>query len=360
MREVYLFMERRCVDMPLSVTPNIRGKAFELLVKRLLLSCNFAEVAPDGIFVYDGGPGIMLQGIGQPHNADVLVEPPFQTPFYFPSRLLVECKCYKRAVDLSIVRGVLGLRDDINRFEVVTEDILKTRRSNATREQKYYPMKRYHYQVAIAAMHGFTSAAIPFALAHRIPLISFGQSSLFRPICYHIDEMSNVAKNDRVYGKRILAHFERESRPCPGEDDLLFAFFNCLDKLEKRVQIGLLEDGTMLFLLRCDYRPSCCNYNDYYDDGYTLHWDNEGKFWYLINGDECYAFELPEEMYRAWMLDVAHRRENAINLKVERFGKIVLFGNRKDGHAYGDIIRILHLSESFISEAIWRMEEDRR
>ena len=69
---------------------SIKGKLFEYFVFRLLVSCGFKPVIPDELLVYKGGPGLMVQGIGQPHNADVLLTPPIQTPFYYPTRLLVE------------------------------------------------------------------------------------------------------------------------------------------------------------------------------------------------------------------------------------------------------------------------------
>lgn len=57
------------------------GIAFEILVKRILINVGFSEVQSDGTYIYDGSSGQMLQGLGEAHNADVLLEPPVQTPF---------------------------------------------------------------------------------------------------------------------------------------------------------------------------------------------------------------------------------------------------------------------------------------
>lgn len=95
------------------------GIAFEILVKRILISVGFSEVQSDGTYIYDGSSGQMLQGLGEAHNADVLLEPPVQTPFLNKIRLLVECKDYKRKVGLDVVRDALGLREDVNHFELV-------------------------------------------------------------------------------------------------------------------------------------------------------------------------------------------------------------------------------------------------
>ena len=74
------------------------GKAFEIFVKRILMCVGFSEVRSDGLYIYDAAPGQMIQGLGESHNADVLLEPPVQTPFCSLSRLLIECKDYKTKV----------------------------------------------------------------------------------------------------------------------------------------------------------------------------------------------------------------------------------------------------------------------
>lgn len=66
------------------------GKAFEILVNRILINVGFSEVVSDGVYIFDGAPGQMIQGLGEAHNADVLLEPPVQTPFYSRTRLLIE------------------------------------------------------------------------------------------------------------------------------------------------------------------------------------------------------------------------------------------------------------------------------
>ena len=61
----------------------------------------------------------MIQGLGEAHNADVLLEPPVQTPFFSRTRLLIECKDYRQKVGLNTIRSALGLREDINHFEIL-------------------------------------------------------------------------------------------------------------------------------------------------------------------------------------------------------------------------------------------------
>lgn len=82
-----------------------KGKAFEILVKRFLMNVGFTEIVSDGLYIFDGTAGQMIQGLGEAHNADVLLQPPVQIPFYVPSRILIECKDYKKAVGLNILRS---------------------------------------------------------------------------------------------------------------------------------------------------------------------------------------------------------------------------------------------------------------
>ena len=81
-----------------------RGKAFEIIVKNFLIGIGFSEVRSDKLYIYDGSAGQMIQGLGNAHNADVLLEPMVQTPFYTPTRLLIECKDYdKKKVNLGVL-----------------------------------------------------------------------------------------------------------------------------------------------------------------------------------------------------------------------------------------------------------------
>lgn len=90
---------------------SVKGKLFEFFVSRLLVFCGFKPVVKDGLLVFNGKPGTMVQGLGQAHNADVLLEPPFQTPFYFSTRLLVECKCYSDTIGLPVIRNAFRVCD---------------------------------------------------------------------------------------------------------------------------------------------------------------------------------------------------------------------------------------------------------
>ena len=122
------------------------GRAFEIFVKRILINVGFSEVNSDGLYIFDGTAGQMIQGLGEAHNADVLLEPPVQTPFYSRSRLLIECKDYTRKVGLNTVRSILGLREDINRFDIIDMNRLVARRCQ-NRHGIVYNHERYYCRI---------------------------------------------------------------------------------------------------------------------------------------------------------------------------------------------------------------------
>lgn len=342
---------------------SIKGKLFEYFVFRLLVSCGFKPVIPDGLLVYKGGPGLMVQGIGQPHNADVLLTPPIQTPFYYPTRLLVECKCYDEPIGLPQIRNALGLRDDINNFEIVTEDILRKRQSTRSVGSRFYDMKRYVYQVAVASVDGFKSTAFPFAKAHRIPLISFGSSGLFAEIRNVISALDDFAKENNDFAHQIssminhsMLHIDERGLENRLDCGVWYAYIHEIEQIEQYTTIGLLEDGTILFLLQADEEERELYTNHIHNDGCTIHWSGEQDgSWVLRDRENVYYFELPTEIYDNWERSAGMQRRDALRLKRDYFSKIVIFG-KVNGNE--ENISVLHLSEEFMYNAEQSVEED--
>lgn len=336
---------------------SIKGRLFEFFVYRLLVACGFKPVAPDDLLVYKGGPGLMVQGCGQPHNTDVLLCPPIQTPFYYPTRLVVECKCYNQAIGLPQIRNALGLRDDINDFEIVTEDILKNRKSNRSNAPKYYPMKRYVYQVAVASIDGFTKTAFPFAQAHRIPLISFAHSALFANIRLAITALEVLAEGNDNLRQQIdsliseaMLHPERDISEDSFDSAEWRTYIEEIEFIESRITIGLLEDGTLLFLLQAGQEENSLYRPQMGEDGCTIHWNHENdSAWVLHNRGTVYHFELPREIYSQWIRTESEQRQHALKIKRDYFSKIVLF-NRSRTH--DEDIRVIKLSEEFLRHAV--------
>lgn len=333
---------------------NIKGYAFEWFVRRILHCGGFSSVIPDGEIVFKHGRNIMVHGLGQPHNTDVLVDPPIQLPFFFPSRLIIECKCEQHELGIAHVRNVFGLREDLNGFDVVTPDILRSRQNYRRMAPAAFPFDRYYYQAALASTSGFKLTTQEFAAVHRIPLLQF-QSSIFTSavrLIYSLDHLPMSQHDKRLLldaftcGESVLL----QAQSCAPEI-LAWArqFSEECDAIARRMHIGLLENGSILFLFKPlvpdeDRRRA-------YTDGYSLHWSDAHQYWSLYEGGrETYCFELPSELLRIWASSYnAGKKEAALHLKNDYMKKITIYTRSEEGEAG---ITTLNLSSTFIHQAL--------
>ncbi|MBO9684536.1 MAG: hypothetical protein J7502_18025, partial [Flavisolibacter sp.] len=152
----------------------LKGTLLEYLIRQLLQNCGFSAVKPDGHYIYEQrGTGLFfINGKGAAHDADVLMDPPIQLPFSYPSRILFECKAYETTIGLNVVRNALGLRYDINEFEIVTDESIQKRKNNRRANYAISDRKRFDYQVGVAAVEPYSPAAFEFAANNKIPLFS--------------------------------------------------------------------------------------------------------------------------------------------------------------------------------------------
>ena len=266
----------------------MKGKLFELLIKKLLMNVGFKDVMSDGLYIYDGPPGQMIQGLGNVHNADVLLEPPVQTPFYNLSRILVECKNYEKPVGLDILRGALGLREDINNFNIVNKSVMQKRRRGIPAITD--TINRYNYQVAVASTNGFTKNAEEFAIVHRIPLIELNKMPFwdsFEGLCKNLDNVQN--------------------------------YEDCISEMVHNFAVAVTNTGQLLFLY---------GQNMEFDDCYTLTWNFESSLWKLETGNNNFIFELPMSVKENWIshsLNELELRKNAISVKYNELSNMVVY-----------------------------------
>lgn len=279
-----------------------RGQAFELLIKHILINIGFSEVKSDGLYVFDGAPGQMIQGLGEAHNTDVLLEPPVQTPFFTKTRLVVECKEYKHKVGLNTLRSALGLREDINHFDIVDcQRLLERRRQN--RKSILYTYERYSYQVVVASITGFTVQAQEFAASHRIPLLQFNKMPFW-------DEVSNL--------------FEEKNYTDDGDFINEYKIINLAYELGKNMAVAITNSGQLLFLYRSKNEARIKKFAD----KYTLHWIDKDNPWILNSDGVEYVFQLPDRIAKHW-LDNANNdislRKSAMNCKEEMLSNMVVY-----------------------------------
>ena len=286
------------------------GKAFEILVKHILINVGFSEVQSDGLYVFDGTPGQMIQGLGEAHNADVLLEPPVQTPFYFRTRLLIECKDYSEKTGLNIVRGVYALREDINHFNIVERDDLIARRCQ-NRPVFSDEYDRFSYQVAIASTSGFSIPAQYYATAYRIPLIEFNRLPFWNEYC----EMLGYKKN--IISKKNNDHDQIISLQISEEEVIQFA-----NKIGQKMAIAITNSGQMLFLYS--------EHDNYlqFDEYYSLYWTSPTRPWTLVSGTQSYAFQLPDSIMKQWLSNATNdleMKKEALNCKASFFSNMIVY-----------------------------------
>ncbi|MGV0966973.1 hypothetical protein [Empedobacter falsenii] len=151
---------------------HLKGAILEYSIRELLKNCGFTNVKADNLFTYETGGLFYINGKGSAHDADVIMNPPIQMPFAYPTQLIFECKAYKESVKLHQVRNVLGLREDINSFEIVTRKTLNDRKNNSRKHYAIDSRIRYTFQVGLASINDFTKPVVEYASNNKIPLIS--------------------------------------------------------------------------------------------------------------------------------------------------------------------------------------------
>lgn len=308
------------------------GKAFEIFVKRILMNVGFLEVQSDGLFVFDGNAGQMVQGLGEAHNADVLLEPPVQTPFIYKTRLLIECKDYNKKVGLNTVRSALGLREDVNSFEIVDKQDLEERRSQR-RNGIFKIYDRCIYQVAVASMSGFTPQAQKFAATHHIALIEFDKMNVWVDCKETLHRISqNEIGNEEEKQEKIIR----------------FA-----DRISEKIAVAITNSGQILFLYRQVGRKNT------FSGKYKLAWVSQYFSWKMTVGGSEYSFHLPDVILKQWINKMStdlERRREAISIKEEYMSNMIVY-YAEDGNPF---IGMISIDESHIEEAKGRLSTDYR
>lgn len=330
----------------------LKGSLLEYTVRRILLNCGFTKVRPDGLLIFDRGGLTMINGKGAAHDADVLMNPPIQMPFSYPYRLNFECKAYNSKVGLTIIRNALGLRYDINEFEIVTRTHLRERQNNRRSPLAIDNRQRFNYQVGVASVEDFTKPAFEFAANNKIPLISL---RWFLP--------ANICDSFRQITNAYLSQFTPEQlndlhqflkgnnndnamRFLRETDSIFRNIYNAILEFENRVIIGLLESGDLLFLISD-------NNNDveYFANRNAVmtarfHYRRRTlDYWTLsVNQEVEFGFYLPSRIVEMWRQQ-SFDSQAAINLKAELFSRVFVFVRN------GELpFRILRIDSRWLNE----------
>lgn len=311
---------------------NLKGSLLEYTVRRILLNCGFTKVRPDGVLIYSRGGLTMINGKGAAHDADVLMNPPIQMPFSYPYRLNFECKAYNSKVGLEIIRNALGLRYDINEFEIVTQTHLRERQNNRRSPLAIDNRQRFNYQVGVASVEDFTKPAFEFAANNKIPLISL---RWFLPanICDSFHQITNEYL--RQFNPEQLNDLHRflkgnsndnAMRFLRDTDSLFRNIYNSILEFENKVVIGLLESGDLLFLISGNNND--VEYLSNRNAVMTARFHYQSRtldYWTLnINQEVEFGFYLPTRIIKMWK-EQSFDSQAAIDLKAELFSRVFVF-----------------------------------
>ena len=326
----------------------IKGSLLEYIVRRLLTNCGFTKVQPDNKYIFNDRGLNFIHGKGAAHDADVLMNPPIQMPFSYPFRINFECKAYKKKAGLTIIRNALGLRYDINDFEVLTEEQLELRKNLRRTDLAITNRTRFNYQIGVASVENFTKDAIEFAANNKIPLISLrwifpnNICDLFHEITdrYLADTFTLQQRNDLLLF--LKGHNEYEGIFTNQIHSHIQTIINSLRDFENRIIIGLLESGDMIFLFSdTEIDRSYFLNNSTINATYHFYTEEINLWTIVLNGNLNLKFYLPEsiiDIWRAYNFEIGE----ALSLKERLFGKLFIFpGN--------PTFKIINLDEDWLN-----------
>jgi len=340
---------------------NIKGALLEYIVRQLLKNCGFTNVRADNLFSFERGGLFFINGKGAAHDADIIMNPPIQMPFAYPTQLLFECKAHGSVANLPFVRNALGLRNDLNEFEIVTRDSILRRQNNRRASYAMDTRTRFLYQVGVASVNDFSKPAIEFSANNKIPLLSLswflGPDAIrdFNNITQSlIDDFDNQdiqnlydflkdREGDLYDNKYNIAHQFLQS------DNIIGDIVTAANVTIRFSYVGLLETGDMVFLFaRSRSEDNVLNQLN----GLTflkaeIHWlIDRPNVWRLTVYDRRnrerqtdFDFYVPKRIFNHWKtfnLD----KSVALDIKQDFFSKVFVFNQRNNPEAPFSIINI--------------------
>jgi len=340
---------------------NLKGALLEYIVRQLLKSCGFTNVKSDNLFSFERGGLFFINGRGAAHDADIIMNPPIQMPFAYPSQLLFECKAYGSTTSLSIVRNAVGLRNDINEFEVVTRDSLRKRQNNKRAAYAVDTRTRFLYQVGVASVNDFTKPCVEYATNNKIPLLSlswFLSPSIirdFKSIDQTLINGSNPEDMQNLYDflkdREGDMHSVQYSRVYNflNSDNIFGDIITFANTTINYSYVGLLETGDMVFLFaKSRSEDNILNQLN----GFTalkaeIHWTSDRQnVWTLTvynnqnrNQQTDFDFYVPKRIFNHWKtfnLD----KIAALDIKQEFFSRIFVFNQKNNPEVPFSIINI--------------------
>lgn len=358
---------------------NIKGALLEYIVRQLLKNCGFTNVRADNLFSFERGGLFFINGKGAAHDVDIIMNPPIQMPFAYPTQLLFECKAYGSIANLPFVRNSLGLRNDLNDFEIVTRDSLLKRQNNRRAAYAIDTRTRFLYQVGVASVNDFSKPAVEFASNNKIPLLSLSWfldtntirdfNRIDQPLIdgFQEDDIQNLYDFLKDREGDLHSYKYQRAYNLLTDDNIIGHIVTFSNTVLSYSYVGLLETGDMVFLFSGttteeNILNSQNNFGTFSTLKAEIHWiADRPNVWTLTvynprNSEQRtdFNFYVPKKIFSHWKsfnLD----KTVAIDIKQEFFSKIFVFNQRNNPEAPFTIINI---DREWLEEARQRLTQD--
>lgn len=333
----------------------LKGALLEYIIRNLLLNCGFYNVKADDVYTYERGGLFYINGKGAAHDADIIMNPPFQMPFHYPTQLIFECKAYKKTAGLPVVRNVLGLRNDLNDFEIVNQDSLDARKNNRRSAFAIETRNRFLFQVGAASINDFTKPAIEFSANNKIPLISlswfFPDDELLKINMLSQADIDNI---NEQHIKNLYAFFKDRNDNINSENyqgaktilegnNPLAEILNYADLVIKYSYVGVLETGEIIFLFaNSPDNPFSTRRNFNSFTAKIVWYGDNPNIWYLNLGEnenESFKFFLPNRLGDYWR-SFSQDKGVALRIKGEFLSRIYVFNKTRNEDIPFSVVRI--------------------
>ncbi len=329
----------------------IKGLLLEEIVVALLRTTGFDVIGTDSTdsSLQMGPSGLELRGRGGWHQVDALAEFQVTMPFGYPTRLIMEAKCYAgdRPVGLPILRNAVGVLKDVSEY---------TGKSSAGDG----PAKpRYHYRYAIFSATEFTRDAQEYAYAQDIyPIPIRGSAHLQHAIekiqAIHTRDFgtidySQIDVNLKHFREAVRDTFrsgqfdeQRMHNVVPSFTTNGLEHLRQLNEEIRNLGGSLLGIANRQFLLyitplrRSHLDQLFQRAADAESVRVAIHWQRgNGRFlkWYLEVEDTPevkLSFDLPKELFLLYAEAGVLERRAALALKEQHLGTIEAFYRRPD------------------------------
>lgn len=283
----------------------------------------------------------MVHGLGEAHNADVLLVPPVTLPLSPSTLLVVECKGYRNNVSLDVIRGAVGLRLDLNAFRQLSAESIEHRVKGGRRlVPEHFP----YFHVGVASLYGFSGPAQHYAAAHHVELLDYSKLPLLGTLSDLIEALPEVRPGpnwrlavNSLLGGPVPAHVESLEAELALKDlgDPLRAALEPIRSVLSEVRasyVATLASGLTVNML--GRRPlQLQNPLGSSDFTFRAHFtDRTSNTWRLETGNDVLEFAVPSQLLSAWE-ERGRPLRHAADLKLQHLKRIELVGpvSRPDG-----------------------------